>query len=351
MEPPHKTTVQRVSFYMMLALITVAFSLLLLPFYTAVLWAIILAIVFHPVQLFLVRRLNGREGMAALLSVLMCVCLVIIPLVIILASIAQESSSLYRQVSSEEFDLRGRIDSIISALPSFIERWTPIQLGSFPDLRDKFSQAIMQTGQSMAGRVVNIGETTLSFVVGAGVLMYLLFFLFRDGEKLVASITAAMPLSEDHTTKLLEKFTSVVNATVRGNIIIAMIQGTIGGVTFWMLGIEAALLWGVVMTFCSMLPAVGAAIVWGPAALFFMFTGAWLKALVLVLVGVLVIGLIDNLLRPPLVGKNAKLPDYVVLISTVGGMALFGLNGFIIGPLIAAFFISAWSLFAREPDL
>lgn len=351
MEPPHKTTVQRVSFYMMLALITVAFSLLLLPFYTAVLWAIILAIVFHPVQLFLVRRLNGREGLAALLSVLMCVCLVIIPLVIILASIAQESSSLYRQVSSEEFDLRGRIDSIISALPSFIERWTPIQLGSFPDLRDKFSQAIMQTGQSMAGRVVNIGETTLSFVVGAGVLMYLLFFLFRDGEKLVASITAAMPLSEDHTNKLLEKFTSVVNATVRGNIIIAMIQGTIGGVTFWMLGIEAALLWGVVMTFCSMLPAVGAAIVWGPAALFFMFTGAWLKALVLVLVGVLVIGLIDNLLRPPLVGKNAKLPDYVVLISTVGGMALFGLNGFIIGPLIAAFFISAWSLFAREPDL
>jgi len=106
-----------------------------------------------------------------------------------------------------------------------------------------------------------------------------------------------------------------------------------------------------VMTFCSMLPAVGAAIVWGPAALFFMFTGAWLKAFVLVLVGVLIIGLIDNLLRPPLVGKNAKLPDYVVLISTVGGMALFGLNGFIVGPLIAAFFISAWSLFAREPDL
>jgi len=348
---PHKPTVQRASFYLMLALTTAAFGLLLLPFYTAILWAVILAIVFHPVQQFLVRRLKGREGAAALLSVLMCVCLVIVPAVLILASIAQESSSLYRQLSSEEFGLRGRIESIISALPGFIEAWTPFELGSFPDLRQKFSGAVLQAGQSMAGRVVNIGETTLSFFIGSGVLLYLLFFLFRDGERLVAKIKSAMPLSEDHSAKLLEKFTSVINATVRGNIIIAIIQGTIGGVTFWMLGIEAALLWGVVMTFFSMLPAVGAAIVWAPAALFLMFTGAWLKAVILVLVGLLIIGLIDNLLRPPLVGKNAKLPDYVVLVSTVGGMALFGINGFIIGPLIAALFISAWSLFEKEPDL
>lgn len=348
---PHKPTVQRAAFYLMLVLTTVAFSLLLLPFYTAILWAVILAIVFHPAQQFLVRRLKGREGVAALLSVLMCVCLVIVPAVLILASIAQESSSLYRQLSSEEFGLRGRIDSIVSALPSFIEEWTPIELGSFPDLREKFSGAVLQASQSMAGRVVNIGETTLGFFIGSGVLLYLLFFLFRDGERLVAKIKSAMPLSDDHSAKLLEKFTSVINATVRGNIIIAIIQGTIGGVTFWMLGIEAALLWGVVMTFFSMLPAVGAAIVWAPAALFFMFTGAWIKAVILVLVGLLIIGLIDNLLRPPLVGKNAKLPDYVVLVSTVGGMALFGINGFIIGPLIAALFISAWSLFEKEPDL
>src|SRR5690606_19183006 len=112
--------------------------------------------------------------------------------------------------------------------------------------------------------------------------------------------------------------------------------------TLWALGIEAALLWGVVMTFFSMLPAVGAAFVWGPIALFLMVSGAWLKAVILVLVGLVIIGLIDNLLRPPLVGKESKLPDYVVLVSTVGGMALFGINGFIVGPLIAAMFISAW---------
>ena len=346
---PHKISVQRASFYLMLALATVAFSLLLLPFYTAILWAVILAIVFHPVQLFLVRRLNGRQGAAALLSVLMCICLVIIPVVIILASIAQEGTSLYQKVSSEEFDLRGHVAQIASAVPSFIESWTPIKLGNFPDLRDKFSGALVQSSQLMASRVVNVGETTLSFFIGSGVMLYLLFFLFRDGEKLVATIRKSLPLSDDYSSQFLEKFTSVINATVRGNVIIAIIQGTIGGVTFWALGIEAALLWGVVMTFFSMLPAIGAAFIWGPAALVLIFSGAWLKGVILILVGMLIIGLIDNLLRPPLVGKDAKLPDYVVLVSTVGGMALFGINGFIVGPLIAAMFISVWSLFASEP--
>lgn len=348
MQKPN-VAVQRAGFYLMLALATVAFCLLLLPFYTAILWAVILAIVFHPVQLFLVRRLNGRQGVAALLSVLMCICLVIVPVVIILASIAQEGTSLYQQVSSEEFDLQGRVARFASAVPSFIERWTPIKLGSFPDLRDKFSGALLQASQTMAGRVFNVGETTLSFFIGSGVMLYLLFFLFRDGEKLISAIRRALPLNDDYSRQFLEKFTSVINATVRGNVIIAIIQGTIGGLTFWLLGIEAPLLWGVVMTFFSMLPAIGAAFVWGPAALFLIFSGAWLKGVILVLVGLLIIGLIDNLLRPPLVGRDAKLPDYVVLVSTVGGMALFGINGFIVGPLIAALFISVWSLFASEP--
>ncbi len=343
-----KVTVQRASFYLLLALTTVAFSLLLLPFYSAILWAIILAIVFHPVQRFLVRLLKGRQATAAILSVLMCICLVIIPVVFILASIAQEGASLYKLVSSEEFDLRARVEQIASAIPSLIERWTSIKLGSFPDLRDTLSGAIMQASQLMAGQVVTAGGITLSFFVGSGIMLYLLFFLFRDGEKLVARIKTVVPLSSEYSNQFFEKFTSVINATVRGNFIISIIQGTIGGLTFWALGIEAALLWGVVMTFLSLLPAVGAALVWVPVALYLLFTGAWLQGVILILVGVLIIGLVDNLLRPPLVGKNAKLPDYVVLISTVGGMALFGINGFIVGPLIAAMFISAWSLFAIE---
>jgi predicted PurR-regulated permease PerM len=157
-----------------------------------------------------------------------------------------------------------------------------------------------------------------------------------------------MPLSEEYNAQLTQRFAAVVRATVKGNIVIAVIQGLIGGVAFWLLGIKGALLWGTLMTFLSLLPAVGSALVWVPAAVYLIVTGSLAKGIALVLVGVLVIGLIDNLLRPVLVGRDTRLPDYVVLISTIGGIALFGINGFVIGPLIAALFMAAWTLFRDE---
>jgi len=175
-----------------------------------------------------------------------------------------------------------------------------------------------------------------------------LFFMFRDGPRVARIIRKASPLSAHHTDHILGKFSDVVKATVKGNVIIALLQGTIGGVTFWLLDIEAALLWGVVMAVLSLLPAVGAFLVWLPAAIILVLTGAYLKAAILVVVGVFIIGLIDNLLRPPLVGAGTRLPDYLVLVSTLGGLSLFGLNGFVIGPLIAALFVAVWSLFTDD---
>ena len=144
---------------------------------------------------------------------------------------------------------------------------------------------------------------------------------------------------------LIARFAEVVRATVKGNVIIATLQGTIGGVTFWLLGIPGALVWGAIMVFLSLLPAIGAALVWAPWALSLILSGNWLSGGILVFVGVAVIGLVDNLLRPPLVGNASRLPDYVVLVSTLGGLALFGINGFVIGPLIAALFVACWTLF------
>lgn len=172
--------------------------------------------------------------------------------------------------------------------------------------------------------------------------------MFRDGRALARAIRRALPLSDAHTLRFTSKFTSVVHATVRGNIIIAIIQGSIGGIAFWALGVEPALLWGVLMSFLSLLPAVGAALIWVPTAIYLALAGFWVKAIVLVAVGALVIGLVDNLLRPSLVGRETKLPDYVVLISTIGGISLLGINGFVIGPLIAALFIAAWGIFVEE---
>lgn len=342
-------SIQRASFYVLLVVVTVAFLWLLVPYYTAVLWAVILAILFFPLHKRLERFLGGRSTIAALLTVLLCICLVILPALAILASLVQEGTSLYQRISSNEIDLNAHLLRLQAVLPTFLDNWlNSLKIGGFAELWAKLSSGVMEAGQSIAGGVLNFGQNTLQFFISMGLMLYLLFFLFRDGASLGRMMRHSIPLSDDYTRQFLDKFAAVVRATVRGNVIIAIIQGTIGGISFWALGIEAALLWGVVMTFLSMLPAVGAAIVWIPAAIWLFLVGAWIKGVIMVVIGALVIGLVDNLLRPPLVGQGARLPDYVVLISTVGGISLFGISGFVIGPLIAALFISAWSLFTQQ---
>jgi predicted PurR-regulated permease PerM len=155
-------------------------------------------------------------------------------------------------------------------------------------------------------------------------------------------------LRAEQKRDLFNKFTAVIRATVKGNIVVALVQGALGGVIFWLLGVHAAVLWGALMAVLSLLPAVGSALVWLPVAIYFLVTGAIWQGIVLISFGVLVIGLVDNVLRPILVGKDTKMPDYVVLVATLGGMAIFGLNGFVIGPAIAAMFIAAWDIFSAS---
>lgn len=344
-------TIQRASFYVLLLIITIAFVWLFIPYYTAVLWAVILVILFFPVHKRLERWLGDRPTGAALLTLLLCICLVILPALGILAFLIHEGTSLYQRISSNEIDLNAHLLRLRAVLPEFVSNWlTSLKLDGFAELWARLSSGLMEAGQSIAGGLLSFGQNTLQFFISMGLMLYLLFFLFRDGASLGKTLRHSIPLSDDYTRQFVDKFAAVVRATVRGNVIIAIVQGIIGGVTFWVLGIEATLLWGVVMTFLSMLPAIGAAIVWVPAAIWLFLVGAWVKGIIMVVVGAFIIGLIDNLLRPPLVGQGARLPDYVVLISTVGGISLFGLSGFVIGPLIAALFISAWSLFIEQQD-
>ncbi|OLP59303.1 AI-2E family transporter [Xaviernesmea oryzae] len=341
--------VQRVGFYILLTFVTIAFIAIILPFYSAVFWALVFAIVFFPLHVWVEQGVGGRPSVAAAISVLICVVLVIVPGLMILGAIVQEGNQLYQRVSSGEIDPQALFEQARNSLPEFLrDRLSSLDSGAIADLGRRFSSTLMQGGGFFAGRALVLGQSTLQFFIMFGVMLYVLFFLFRDGRRLGRTVRQALPLSDAHTRRLSAKFTSVVRATVRGNLIIALVQGVIGGVTFWALGIQPAFLLGALMTILSLLPAVGAAIVWLPVAIYCLLVGSYLPAIVLVLVGVLVIGLVDNLLRPPLVGKETKLPDYVVLISTIGGISLLGMNGFVIGPLFAALFVAAWGIFIEE---
>jgi len=334
------------TFIILLVLVTLAFIHLLLPYYGAIFWAAILAISFIPLHRRMLPHLGGRANLSALLTVLLCLFLVILPLTLLSGALVQEGTNLYKRIESGELNLGAYYEQIVNALPPSIHSALE-QLG----LADRFSiQETLSTGalqgsKFLASQAVNIGQNTFQFLIGLGIMLYLLFFLVRDGSPLARRINSLLPLNPMHKQLLIDKFITVARATLKGNIVVAITQGALGGLIFWILGIEGALLWGVIMAVLSLLPAVGAAIIWLPVALYFLVTGEYWVGSILILYGVLVIGLVDNVLRPILVGKDTKMPDYVVLISTIGGLASFGINGFVIGPLIAALFMSVWSLF------
>jgi predicted PurR-regulated permease PerM len=342
--------VQRIEhqgFLLLLTAVTLAFAWVLYPFYGAVLWAIVVAVLFAPVYRRLLQSMQGRPSLAAAVTVLIIIAMVILPLAMIATSLVQEASSLVAKIQSGEYNFGNYLQRIFDALPAWatglLER---INLADFSALREKLASGLMKGGQVLAPQALSIGVNTFDFVIGLGIMLYLLFFLLRDGRALAERIKEAIPLRGEQKTALFARFADVVRATVKGGILVAMAQGTLGGIAFWFLGIHAALLWAVLMAFLSLIPAIGAALVWLPVAIYFLATGAIWQGIGLILYGVLVIGLVDNLLRPFLVGKGSKLPDYVVLISTLGGIEVFGLNGFVIGPLIAAMFMVSWEIFA-----
>jgi predicted PurR-regulated permease PerM len=347
--PADRRALQDKTFLLLLVAVTVAFGWILWPFYGAVFWATVLAILFAPVYRRLSERLRQRRTLAALCTLMIILVIVILPSGLITGLLLQEAFGVYARIQSGELSFGRYLQQILEALPPWVagvlDRFGLTSLGA---VQEKFSAGLTKGVQFFAGQALSIGQNTLDFVVSFFVMLYLLFFLLRDGGALTRRIRDALPLQADLQRSLTRKFTNVIRATIKGNIVIAIIQGALGGLIFWVLGIQAPVLWAVVMAFLSLLPAVGTAMVWLPVAVYLLVTGAVWQGLVLIAYGVLVIGLVDNVLRPILVGKDTKMPDYVVLISTLGGMTIFGFNGFVIGPIIAAMFIAVWDVVAAS---
>lgn len=344
MRPPD---LEHKSFLLLLAVVTIAFLAILFPLFGAVMWAVALAILFGPLHDRMLKRLKGRENWAAICTVLVVLVLVILPSVMTAVFVVQEGSVLVERLRSGEIDLASYYRQLVGVMPEWasgmLERFG---LADLPALQKKLTASAAQGTQPIAMQVWLVSQAALDFAVSFVVMLYLLFFFLRDGEAITQRIRRAAPLNQQQQRRLFGNFTAVIRATVKGNVVVAALQGALGGIALLVLGIPGAFLWGVVMAFLSLLPAVGAALVWGPVAIYLLVTGAVWKGVVLIAFGTLVIGLVDNLLRPMLVGKDTKLPDWVVLVTTLGGMSLFGLNGFVIGPVIAAMFIAAWDLSA-----
>ena len=336
------------TFVLLLILVTVAFVWILWPFYGAIFWATMLAILFSPMYRRLTIEGRTRRTPAALLTTFVIVVLVILPAAIITGMLVQEGFGVYERVQSGELNFARYLQQILAVLPAWATGWLERSgLTDFATMQERLSAGLMKGVQFFATQAFTVGTNTLDFIVSFFIMLYLLFFLLRDGDRLATRIRNALPLQKNLQGELAGKFATVVRATIKGNLVVAMVQGALGGLIFWILDIRSPVFWAVLMAFLSLLPAVGTALVWLPVAIYFLVTGAIVPGVVLIAYGVLVIGLVDNVLRPLLVGKDTKMPDYVVLISTLGGMAIFGINGFVIGPLIAAMFIAVWDTVAQ----
>ncbi|NLZ10033.1 MAG: AI-2E family transporter [Alcaligenaceae bacterium] len=334
------------SFITLLIIVSVAFGWLLLPYYSALFWGFVFAISFTPLHRRILAIMPRHPNTAALSTLALCLLVVIFPLIALTSALIREGAMIYKRIESGQLNLGLYYERIINALPESLHRLVEeLGIADIFSIQEKLSAGALEGSKFLASQAVNIGQNTAGFLVSMAIMLYLLFFLLRDGAALAKTINLVIPLGDDHKHLLIQKFITVVRATVKGNLVVAATQGALGGFIFWVLGIEGALLWGVIMAFLSLLPAVGSALIWAPVAVYFMVTGNYWDGSILILFGVLVIGLVDNVLRPLLVGKDTKMPDYVVLISTIGGLATFGLNGFVIGPLLAALFMAVWSLF------
>jgi predicted PurR-regulated permease PerM len=290
-----------------------------------------------------------QQNLAGLATLLIIVTLVILPLTLTVASLVEEAANLHQRIQSGDLDFGRFFQQVLDALPAWAtDLLDRFGLADLSAIKERLSAALMKGSSYFAAQALDIGWGTANFIVSLSVMLYLLFFFVRDGDAISKRITDAIPLPADQQRALIDKSTTVIRAMVKGNLLVAAVQGALGGFIFWFLGIHAPALWAVVFALVALLPAVSSAVIWLPVAVYLLATGAVWQGILLMAYGTFVMGFVDNFLQPLLVGKDTQMPGYLVLISTLGGIAIFGLSGFVMGPVVAALFIAVWDIFSAS---
>ena len=335
------------AFLLLLAAATFLFGWLLMPFFDVLFWSVVIAVLFTPVNDWLHERRGMGPNISSLLTVLSCLVLIILPMAWVLYSCIAEGVALYDRLAAEAETIAAVVDTLRDRFPALLD-WLAQYGYTAEQLKANISKTALSLGGFVAKNAMAFGGGAAHFLTNLALVLYISFVLVRDGKRITGLLMRALPFGDHREERLFQKFAGVMRATVKGSLLVAMAQGALGGIMFWFLDIRAAVLWGVVMTLLSLIPLVGAALVWLPTAIFLAIGGGYWEAALLVAYGAGVIGLADNLLRPLLVGRDTKLPDFLVLLSTLGGFIMFGMDGFVTGPTLAVFFITVWQIFMEE---
>lgn len=325
--------------------ITAAFVFVISDFLMTIFVAAVFSGLIHPLYRQIRTAFGGREAVASVVTLLAVLLLVGGPVVFIVTIVTNEAIRMTDNVAPWLTQITTNpagFSTYFDRIPG-IERLAPYR----EVLLAKADEAAARLGQIVVSSLSSTTRGTLALIVEFFMMIYAMFFFLIHGRQYLDSMLRYLPLREAEQNQMLDRFVSVARATLKGTLLIGIVQGTLGGVIFAILGIPGSVLWGLLMIVLSVLPVVGGALVWVPAAIILTIQGSWIKALVLVGFCSLVIGSIDNVMRPRLVGHDTQMPDLMILFSTLGGIAVFGAIGFIIGPIIAALFVTIWEIFGR----
>ena len=337
----------RTAFVLLLvAAVTAFFLAVAWPFLKPLLLGALLAGLFHPLYRWITRLLGGRPSLGAAVTLVVLLVLGLGPLSVFLGIVVQQALTVSDQAIPWLSQHLGAASTynvhewLVRRFPSLAE-YMPSQ----EQLLQNVATAAKTAGAFLVNFASRMTALTATFLLNLFVMLYAMFFFFRDGHTILERIFYYLPLNDEDETRMLARFTSITRATVKGTLVIGIIQGALAGVAFWVAGIDGAALWGTVMTILSIIPGIGAPLVWVPVVIVLFLNGQYLTATLLLVWCAAVVGTIDNFLRPVLVGRDAKMPDLLILIGTLGGLFLFGPIGFIVGPIICGLFLTVWDIY------
>lgn len=335
----------------LLAFLSAALIVVVLPFARPLFWAALAGVMFQPLFRWFLSRWPEKDNRAAGATLLVITVAIIIPAVMIGSAVVEQVIALFLAFREGQIDVGLYFEQVFNALPGTIRAALERSgLGNLAGVQDQLQAFASQSIGAIAQQAIAIGSGVAGWALAFAVGLYASFFLIRDGKRIGDTIQRTLPLQPHVTRRLSERFLSIMRATVKGSIVVGLVQGTIGAITFWIVGMPSVILLGLAMAIASLLPAIGTALIWAPVAVYLLATGAIWEGLVVAFSGIAIIGMVDNILRPILVGRDTGIADWVILVTTLGGIGLLGLSGIIVGPLVAGLFITGCDIYRERNE-
>ncbi|MEM8725410.1 MAG: AI-2E family transporter [Pseudomonadota bacterium] len=348
-EQHHTTELQQISFLLVLAAVTVMLLWIAWPFATPLLWSALAAIMFQPLYKWSLRKCRGRRNPAALLTLTIILLAVILPALWIGTLVVGEALGLIAALQRDPIDLAAWANQVYAMLPNAAQEmvdesgWTDMS-----EAQDRLQDLLGESAGMLASQAFSIGSGALSFLLSFGLGLYVLYFLLRDGSRIGETILHSVPVEREIADRLAERFLGIVRAVIKGSGVVGLVQGTLGGITMMIAGVPSALLLGVMMAILALIPAVGTALVWAPIGLWLLVSGEIWQGIFVLGSGFIIISSADNVLRPILVGRDTGIPDWIILVTTLGGLSIAGFSGIVLGPLVAGLFLASWSILQEQ---